>query len=128
LAPIVNGEKVKAPYNQQQFGGTAGGPIVHDKVFFFGSYERRRERSQVVVTAAEANGEVVPTPADEHQGHAKLDWRFSNKNSLGVRYNMVAGRRTTRAAASTCRAPASTGTTTSTRCTAHSPRSSPIRC
>src|SRR4029077_2863887 len=31
LAPIVNGEKVKAPYNQQQFGGTAGGPIAHDK-------------------------------------------------------------------------------------------------
>ena len=56
LAPIVNGEKVKAPYNQQQFGGTAGGPIVHDKIFFFGSYERRRERSQVVVTAVEANG------------------------------------------------------------------------
>jgi hypothetical protein len=28
LAPIVNGEKVKAPYNQQQFGGTAGGPIA----------------------------------------------------------------------------------------------------
>ena len=23
LAPIVNGEKIKAPYNQQQFGGTA---------------------------------------------------------------------------------------------------------
>src|SRR3954470_11239349 len=89
LAPVVNGEKVKAPYNQQQFGGTAGGPIVHDKIFFFGSYERRRERSQVVVTAAEANGEVVPTPADEHQGHAKLDWRMSDRNSLGVRYNMV---------------------------------------
>jgi hypothetical protein len=89
LAPIVNGEKVKAPYNQQQFGGTAGGPIVHDKIFFFGSYERRRERSQVVVTAAEANGQVIPTPADEHQGHAKVDMRFSNRNSLGVRYNMV---------------------------------------
>lgn len=89
LAPIVNGEKVKAPYNQQQFGGTAGGPIVQDKMFFFGSYERRRERSQVVVTAAEANGLVVPTPADEHQGHAKVDMRFSDRNSLGVRYNMV---------------------------------------
>ena len=57
--------------------------------FFFGSYERRRERSQVVVTSPEANGLVVPTPADEHQGHAKLDLRFSDKNSLGVRYNMV---------------------------------------
>ena len=89
LAPIVNGEPVKAPYNQQQFGGTVGGPIAHDKAFFFGSYERRRERSQVVVTAAEANGQVVPTPADEHQGHAKLDLRFSDRNSLGVRYNMV---------------------------------------
>jgi outer membrane receptor protein involved in Fe transport len=89
LAPIVNGEKVKAPYNQQQFGGTAGGPIVRDKLFFFGSYERRRERSQVLVTAAEALGLVVPTPADEHQGHAKVDVRFSPKHSLGVRYNMV---------------------------------------
>jgi hypothetical protein len=89
LAPIVNGEKVKAPYNQQQFGGTAGGPIVQDKIFFFGSYERRRERSQVVVTAPEASGQVIPTPADEHQGHAKVDMRFSNRNSLGVRYNMV---------------------------------------
>jgi carboxypeptidase family protein/TonB-dependent receptor-like protein len=89
LAPIVNGEKVKAPYNQQQVGGTAGGPIVKDKAFFFGSYERRRERSQVVVTAVEASGLVVPTPADEHQGHAKIDLRFSPQNSLGIRYNMV---------------------------------------
>ena len=89
LAPVVNGEKVKAPYNQQQFGGTVGGPIVRDKVFFFGSYERRRERSQVLVTAVEAVGQVIKTPADEHQGHAKVDVRFSEKNSLGVRYNMV---------------------------------------
>ena len=80
---------VKAPYNQQQFGGTAGGPLVKDKLFYFGSYERRRERSQVVVTSPEAFGLVVPTPADEHQGHFKGDMRFSEKNSLGVRYNMV---------------------------------------
>ena len=80
---------VKAPYNQQQFGGTVGGPLVKDKLFYFGSYERRRERSQVVVTSAEAFGLVVPTPADEHQGHLKGDYRMSDKNSLGVRYNMV---------------------------------------
>ena len=89
LAPVVNGEKIKAPYNQQQFGGTVGGPLVRDKVFYFGSYERRRERSQVIVTSPEAFGLVVPTPADEHQGHFKGDVRFSEKNSLGVRYNMV---------------------------------------
>jgi Carboxypeptidase regulatory-like domain/TonB dependent receptor len=89
LAPIVNGEKVKAPYNQQQLGGTAGGPITRDKLFFFGSYERRRERSQVLVTAVEAAGLVVETPADEHQGHAKVDMHLSSRNSFGVRYNTV---------------------------------------
>jgi hypothetical protein len=80
---------VKAPYNQQQFGGTIGGPIVRDRVFYFGSYERRRERSSVTVTSAEAFGTVVPTPADEHQGHFKGDIRFTEKNSLGVRFIMV---------------------------------------
>ncbi len=89
LAPIVNGEKVRAKYNQQQFGATAGGPLVKDKLFYFGSYERRRERSEVVVTAVEALGAIVPTPADEHQGHAKIDYRLNNTQSLGVRYNMV---------------------------------------
>jgi hypothetical protein len=83
LAPI------KAPYNQQQFGGTLGGPFVKDRVFYFGSYERRRERSQQVVISPVAFGQVVPTPADEHQGHFRGDIRFTDKNSLAVRYNMV---------------------------------------
>ncbi len=80
---------VKAPYNQQQFGGTVGGPLVRDRIFYFGSYERRRERSQVVVTSPISFGEVIPTPADEHQGHFRGDVRFSERNSIGVRYNMV---------------------------------------
>ena len=28
----------KAPYNQHRFGGTIGGPVLHDKLFFFFSY------------------------------------------------------------------------------------------
>ncbi|PYR37556.1 MAG: hypothetical protein DMF93_17775, partial [Acidobacteria bacterium] len=79
----------KVPFNQQQFGGNLGGPIVHDRVFFFGSYERRRERSQVSVTSPEAPGTIIPTPADEDQGHIRGDVRFSPSQSLAVRYNMV---------------------------------------
>src|SRR5437773_2512987 len=79
----------KVPFNQQQFGGNAGGPILRDHVFFFGSYERRRERSQVSVTSPEAPGTIIPTPADEDQGHIRGDSRFSPSQSLAVRYNMV---------------------------------------
>jgi hypothetical protein len=81
--------QTKAPYNQQQFGGTIGGPLVRDKIFYFGSYERRRERSSVTVTSAARTVDSVDTPADEHQGHFKGDIRFSEKNTLGIRYNMV---------------------------------------
>ncbi len=79
----------KVPFNQQQFGGNLGGPVLRDRVFFFGSYERRRERSQVSVTSPEAPGLVVPTPADEDQGHVRGDFRFSPSQSLAIRYNMV---------------------------------------
>ena len=37
----------------------------------------------------ESSADIVPTPADEHQGHAKVDLRFNERQSLGVRYNMV---------------------------------------
>jgi hypothetical protein len=33
-------DQEKAPYSQKQFGGTVGGPLVRDKTFIFGSFER----------------------------------------------------------------------------------------
>jgi hypothetical protein len=32
------------PFINNQFGGSFGGPIIHDKTFFFGAYEGQRER------------------------------------------------------------------------------------
>ncbi len=81
--------RTKVPYNQQQFGGVLGGPMIRDKAFYFGSYERRRERSEVALTSPEATAPVVETPADEHQGQFRADIRFTEKSSLSVRYNMV---------------------------------------
>jgi hypothetical protein len=33
----------RTPFHQNQFGGTAGGPIRHDKIFFFGDYQGQRQ-------------------------------------------------------------------------------------
>ena len=38
------------PYHQHQFGATAGGPILHDKLFFFGAYQGIRQ------TVPDSNG------------------------------------------------------------------------
>src|SRR5579862_6489619 len=60
---------VKPQFNQNQFGGTFGGPIRKDKTFFFLSYEGRRIRqgqsgSQVLVpTGIERGGNFSDTGA-----------------------------------------------------------------
>jgi hypothetical protein len=46
----------KAPYHRNQFGGTIGGPIVHNKTFFFGSFAELRQTSGTFL-----NGAIVPT-------------------------------------------------------------------
>ncbi len=50
---------VKLPYHRNQFGGTVGGPIKHDKAFFFFSYGGLRQ-----VAGSQFNGAIVPTAAE----------------------------------------------------------------
>ena len=63
FAPVVNGEKQKAPLRYNVFGGTIGGPIVlpkkvfgpagydgHNKTFFFFAYEGTRRSEGLVRT------------------------------------------------------------------------------
>lgn len=60
LSPI---EVVPAP-TQQQWGGSFGGPIKKDKIFFFGAYEQQRFRNLRNVFF-DAFGGFVPTPATQ---------------------------------------------------------------
>lgn len=40
-----------APFHRNQFGGAAGGPILHSRAFFFGHYEGRRQELSSTVKA-----------------------------------------------------------------------------
>ena len=53
-------EAGKNEFRQNQFGASAGGPIVNDKTFFFGNYEGLRIRQEQTFIAA------VPTDAEKN--------------------------------------------------------------
>jgi hypothetical protein len=50
------GNTATPSFKQNQFGGTLGGPIIHNKTFFFASYEGTRATQQITALAN------VPTP------------------------------------------------------------------
>ena len=65
----------KNPYNQLQFGGTVGGPIIKDKLFFFADFEAFRFHSS-------GSGTSSQVPA------AFLNGDFSSLYSIGIQlYN-----------------------------------------
>src|SRR5438128_21140 len=54
----ATGKKKHSTLKRNQFGGTVGGPIIHNKLFFFGGLQRTTERSDPANTQ-----NWVPTPA-----------------------------------------------------------------
>ncbi len=65
------GATIKLPYHRNQFGGNIGGPILHDKAFFFFSYGGLRQTVGSLLTGA-----IVPT-ANERLGDFTADTGFT---------------------------------------------------
>jgi hypothetical protein len=116
---FVNGFSVKPEDNRKQFGGTIGGPIVKDRLFFFFSYDQQKRyfpgvaaptnttffdtfsQSALIsrgLTATQANAAlayarsltgVVERRGDQTIYLPKIDWRINNNHSLTFTYNRM---------------------------------------
>jgi hypothetical protein len=88
----------KQPYHFNQFGGSIGGPILKDRLFFFGNYDgQRNTQSQPIVPNITPTGAALQalqqyllpytTGLNDDVFLAKADWNINSANRLTVRYN-----------------------------------------
>ncbi|HEV7902729.1 MAG TPA: carboxypeptidase regulatory-like domain-containing protein [Pyrinomonadaceae bacterium] len=85
----VPARATRIPFDRQQFGGTLGGPIKRDKLFFFFNYEGNNQDGSALHNPTEAPSFAgfTPNPFDEKLLTAKIDWIVSNKTNLYTRYS-----------------------------------------
>src|SRR5438477_310100 len=70
------------PYQNQQIGGTLGGPIVKDKIHYFASYEYEREPGTLVTSPSILAGQTFEIPYKNNQKSllARVDSQLSAKD------------------------------------------------
>jgi outer membrane receptor protein involved in Fe transport len=87
---------VKPSFSRQEFGGSLGGPIKRDDLFFFFALERFRERQNVAVTQNALNEirlipgnaavSEIPTPYNDTLLTAKIDHRLTDNQTMFYRF------------------------------------------
>lgn len=54
-----SGRSVTPPFKQNLFGATLGGPVVHNRHFFFGNYEGFRQKLEQTAAATVPNADLI---------------------------------------------------------------------
>jgi hypothetical protein len=82
-------QATRIPFDRQQFGGTIGGPIIKDKLFFFASYERNNQDGSSLrnPTFAPTFAGFSPNPFDETLFTGKIDWNINDRSHAYFRYS-----------------------------------------
>lgn len=85
IQPFSN---TKGAYSQNQFGGTIGGPIKHNRLFFFGDYQGTRETTGVIDTVNVLSDGTVANTSNEQVGNL-LDRTGATANPYNDFYGSV---------------------------------------
>lgn len=95
------------PVTQAQYGATLGGPIVRDRSFYFGNFERRELNQSGLITISPANVATInsrlaavgykgplistgiyPNPVHMTTFLGKIDHQFSPRDQFSIRYSL----------------------------------------
>lgn len=77
---------VVTPLSDQQYGGTFGGPIKKDKLWYFGSYEGEHQSSSVPDTPVATNTTIVaPQIITVNEYLGRGDWQPTGKDHIFLR-------------------------------------------
>lgn len=85
----LNAQATRIPFDREQYGGTIGGPIAKDKLFFFFNYEGNNQDGSALHNPPEAPSFAgfTSNPFDEKLLTAKGDWVVNSRTNLSVRYS-----------------------------------------
>ncbi|HTS50128.1 MAG TPA: TonB-dependent receptor [Bryobacteraceae bacterium] len=114
LDPVAKSQGILTQpiHQQQQFGGSVGGPIIKDKLFYFFTYDGSRKVNPILYTTtakyplscgtvissaicAAANNFLAaqegafPRFFNQDTGFGKLDYALNNTNHLSASFNLV---------------------------------------
>ena len=77
----------RASFHKHEWGFTAGGPFIKDKLFWFGSLEQVEQGSPFTTTPF-GQAITVTAPTKELLWSGKVDAQLTDKHKLTVRYNI----------------------------------------
>ena len=101
------------PLTQAQYGASLGGPVIHDRTFYFANFEQRQLNQNGIITITPSNAAAIntqlravqyqgpllavsstapttlyPNPARSSNFFTKVDHQFSQRDALSIRYSL----------------------------------------